>query len=96
MHIKMMYNNYTFKNILQHQTAKFNNAKLYLLLYQLKISFISYLQHAKHQKESFSALGGRYYHFKWEKSEKIGSLLNIIKLTRDRDKSFCLQGYPFF
>ena len=34
MHIKMMYNISTFKNVFQYQTAKFNNAKLQLLLHQ--------------------------------------------------------------
>ena len=34
MHIKMMYNISTFKNVFQYQTAKFNNAKRQLLLHQ--------------------------------------------------------------
>ena len=34
MCIKLMYNITTFKNVLQYQTVKFNNAKLYLLLHQ--------------------------------------------------------------
>ena len=34
MHIKMIYNIITFKNVIQDQMAKFNNAKLQLLLHQ--------------------------------------------------------------
>ena len=34
MHIKMMYNITTLKNIFQYQTAKFNNVKTQLLLHQ--------------------------------------------------------------
>ena len=33
MHTKVMYNIITFKNVFQYQTAKFNNAKLQLLLH---------------------------------------------------------------
>ena len=34
MHIKMMYNIATFKNVFQYQIAKFNNVKPQLLLHQ--------------------------------------------------------------
>ena len=34
MHIKMMYNITIFKKVFQYQVAKFNNAKLQLLLHQ--------------------------------------------------------------
>ena len=34
MHIKMMYNTATFKNVFQYQMSKFNNAKPQLLLHQ--------------------------------------------------------------
>ena len=34
MHIKIMYNIITFKNVFQYQTAKFNNAKLQSLLHE--------------------------------------------------------------
>ena len=37
MCIKMMYNITTFKNVFKHQTTKFNNAKLQLLLHQLNV-----------------------------------------------------------
>ena len=36
MPIKMMYNITTFYNVLQYQMAKFNNAKLHLVLHQAK------------------------------------------------------------
>ena len=34
MHIKIMYNIITFKNVFQYETAKFNNVKSQLLLNQ--------------------------------------------------------------
>ena len=37
MLIKMMYNITIFKNVFQYQTAKFNNSKPQLLLYQPNI-----------------------------------------------------------
>ena len=67
MCIKMMYNITTFKNILQYQVVKFNNAKPQLVLYQSNILL----------PPNFSLfLFNNFYHF-YNSSCYIGSSLEF-------------------